>query len=73
MRTCSVCGKEMNSGYTDEFCFYICEDCFVPYMNKECGTDGWKIVDDDGYDGYFMIKDGDDWHGTGMYWTEWED
>lgn len=72
MRACSVCGKVISCGYTDELGFYSCEECFEPYMDRE--YEEWKAVEDDGYGGFYMVKDdADEFIGTGIYWTEWED
>ena len=53
------------------------------YMDNEYGKGKWKGVDElpnyefpdnDGYGGYYVYLDKDnEWTGTGIYYTEWED
>lgn len=55
-RICNVCDKPMVDGYTDGGCFYSHEACFENAMNAEF-PDGWREVEDDGYDGYYKYYD----------------
>lgn len=74
-RICDMCGKEISDGMTDDQgSFYCCQECFTAYMNRDCGEDGWRDVEDDGCGGYYEVRGEDGkWYGTGIYWTEWED
>lgn len=84
MTFCNVCGKPVLRGMTtDDGDFHIHENCFEKYMNNEYGKGKWKGVDelpdydysgDDGCGGYYVYLDEDnEWIGTGIYYTEWED
>lgn len=74
-RTCEVCGKPMTAGMTvDSGFYYCCEDCFPKDMDATYGPGNWKAVEDDGWDGYYMVRREDGtWEGTGIYYTEWEE
>jgi len=84
MTFCDVCGKPVLRGMTtDDGDFHVHENCFEKYMNNEYGKGKWKAIDkfpdydysgDDGYGGYYVYLDEDnEWIGTGIYYTEWED
>ena len=84
MTFCDVCGKPVLRGMTtDDGDFHVHENCFEKYMNNEYGKDKWKAIDkfpdydysgDDGYGGYYVYLDeNNEWIGTGIYYTEWED
>lgn len=84
MTFCDVCGKPVLCGMTtDDGDFYTHENCFEKYMNNEYGKGKWKAIDefpdydysgDDGYGGYYCyLNDNNEWNGTGIYYTEWED
>lgn len=73
---CGVCGKPIETGYVDDDTC-ICEKCFAEYMDSNYGRGNWfAIDDDDGANGYYLYRDNEDrslFHGTGIYYTEWED
>lgn len=72
-KTCEVCGKEYPNGMTnDGGDLYVCEDCFEKYMDDAYGKGNWKSVDDDGCDGFYMVKENRNWYGTGIYYTDWD-
>ena len=84
MTFCNVCGKPVLRGMTtDNGDCHVHEDCFDKYMDDEYGKGKWKGVDElpnyefpdnDGYGGYYVYLDEDnEWVGTGIYYTEWED
>lgn len=84
MTFCDVCGKPVLCGMTtDDGDFHVHENCFEKYMNNEYGKGKWKAIDkfpdydysgDDGYGGYYCyLDDNNEWNGTGIYYTEWED
>ena len=70
-RICDRCGAVMTEGYVlGESCDHACEECFGPWMDENC-PGGWREVEDDGCDGYFEELIDGEWHGTGIYWTQW--
>ncbi len=72
-RICDECGKLMQDGFCDmDGTLHICNDCFPNYMNKTYGKDMWKETEDDGCEGYYEYLENEAWHGTGIFWTEWE-
>lgn len=84
MTFCNVCGKPVLRGMTtDNGDCHVHEDCFDKYMDDEYGKGKWKGVDElpdyefpdnDGYGGYYVYLDeNNEWVGTGIYYTEWED
>lgn len=84
MTFCNVCGKPVLCGMTtDDGDCHVHENCFEKYMNNEYGKGKWKAIDefpdydysgDDGYGGYYCyLDDNNEWTGTGIYYTEWED
>ena len=84
MTFCDVCGKPVFRGMTtDDGDFHAHENCFENYMNDKYGEGKWKAIDefpdydysgDDGYGGYYVYLDEDnEWIGTGIFYTEWED
>lgn len=71
--TCDICGREDSSGMTDDHReFWVCEWCFENYMDDTYGAGNWKRVDDDGCDGFYMVKENGKWYGTGIYCTTWD-
>ena len=78
-RECDVCGKQIFTGFTDDWVdFYCCEECFQTYMNREYGEGNWKSTggEEEGENGGFYAATADGgktWFDTGAYWTEWED
>ncbi len=73
LRFCDECNGVIQEGYTNtegEIC--ICKTCFENYMNATYGQDCWRQTDDDGCDGYYEYLENGTWHGTGLFWTEWE-
>ncbi len=84
MTFCNVCSKPVFRGMTTyDGDFYTHENCFENYMNDKYGKGKWKAIDDfpdydysgdDGYGGYYVYLDEEnEWIGTGIYYTEWED
>lgn len=84
MTFCNVCGKPVLRGMTtDDGDCHVHEDCFDKYMDDEYDKGKWKGVDElpdyefpdnDGYGGYYVYLDeNNEWVGTGIYYTEWED
>lgn len=84
MTFCDVCDKPILRGMTtDDGDFHVHENCFEKYMNNEYGKGKWKAIDsfpdydysgDDGYGGYYVyLNEDNEWIGTGIYYTEWED
>ena len=72
-RVCDRCHKLIKDGFCDmDGGLHICNDCFRTYMNKTYGKDLWRETEDDGCEGYYEYYDADEWHGTGIFWTEWE-
>lgn len=79
MTFCNYCGKPVIFGMTDDYyggC-HVHEECFDNYMNKTYGKGKWKPTEDgeeDEYGGYYLfLNDKNEWVGTGIYYTEWED
>ena len=79
MTFCNYCGKPVIFGMTDDYyggC-HVHEECFDNYMNKTYGKGKWKPTEDgeeDEYGGYYLfLNDKNEWKGTGIYYTEWED
>lgn len=73
IRFCRACGKPFDSGMTDLWDFYSCEECFEGLMNKECGEGKWRCTEDEGENGGFyerLLSDGT-WEDTGVFYTEW--
>lgn len=76
---CDVCGRETHDGMTnDSGDFHVCEKCFPKFMDDEYGEHCWMGVNDDGCDGYYIVRDDGvvgGYVGTGIYYTtfEWED
>lgn len=68
---CDRCGAVMVQGYCDDNCDHICEECFEPWMDEVC-PGGWRETNDDGCGGYYEEMVGGEWHGTGIYWTQWD-
>lgn len=72
-RPCQVCGEECPDGMTDDQgSLWVCEDCFEKYMDDTYGKGNWEAVDDDGCDGFYMVKEDGEWYGTGIYYTTWD-
>lgn len=63
-RICNFCGCKFSEGMTDCCTFYSCETCF----DKMVKNGEFTMVDDDGFDGYYLDEDG---NGTGIFYTEW--
>ncbi len=79
-RNCEVCGKPVRSGMTDEEgSFYVHDGkCFEEYMDKTFGKGKWMGLGNDEVDelGGYYITTADvvgGYHGTGIFWTEWEE
>lgn len=79
MTFCNYCGKPVIFGMTDDYyggC-HVHEECFDNYMNKTYGKGKWKPTEDgeeDEYGGYYLfLNDKNEWEGTGIFYTEWED
>ena len=79
MRTCCVCGKKVTKGMTNE-CgdFYVHEECFEKYMDKEFGKHNWMRLggnEEDEFGGYYVVSADvpGGLQGTGIFYTEWED
>lgn len=78
MTFCDYCEKPVIFGMTDDFgdC-HVHEECFDNYMNKTYGKGKWKPTEDgkeDEYGGYYLfLNDKDEWEGTGIFYTQWED
>lgn len=74
-RKCAVCGEQVNAGMTDGD-YYIHEECFEQYMDDLYGKHNWMQVNDDGCDGYYIVREDNvvgGVIGTGLYYTEWEE
>lgn len=78
VRICSVCGKPMFDGFTDDLgTFYACdEDCFEKYMNSQYGEGNWRVEELDGRianeeGGYYEYFKNDKWNSDGSFYTEW--
>lgn len=71
-RICTVCGKPMVSGMTDDGAFFCHEECLDEAMDAEF-PGGWREVADDGCGGNYEWYDQREceWCGTGIYYTEW--
>ena len=69
-RICMGCGEPMVDGMTNLETVYVCEECFKPWMDENC-PEGWREVDDDGYDGYYEERINGEWVGTGIFYTTW--
>ena len=75
MTFCNVCGKPVLRGMTtDNGDCHVHEDCFDKYMDDVDELPNYEFPDNDGYGGYYVYLDEDnEWVGTGIYYTEWED
>lgn len=80
MRVCTICGKPITSGMTNETGdFYIHEGkCFNKYMNNVYGKHRWMELgngDQDEFGGYYVVTTEvvGGIQGTGIFYTEWED
>lgn len=79
-RTCSVCGKKVTEGMTDDYGSFYCHEgkCFEEYMNETFGEGQWMILGGDVQDelgGYYIVTACNEkgYEGTGIYYTEWEE
>lgn len=78
VRFCSLCGRPMDNGFTDED-VYICSDSeFYLYMDKLYGLSNWRGSDENElkkYEANYMYRDDEDgeWKPSGWYYTEWYD
>lgn len=78
MTFCDYCRKPVIFGMTDYFedC-HVHEECFDNYMNKTYGKGKWKPTEngeEDEYGGYYLfLNDKNEWEGTGIFYTEWDD
>ena len=79
-RTCSICGKPVFAGMTDECGSFYCHEgeCFEKYMDANYGKGKWMALgncEEDGCNGYYIttadVAGG--YTGTGIFYTEWED
>lgn len=76
IRRCAVCGKIVLEGMTDLCDFYAHEQCFEEYMDRTYGKHNWMCVNDDGEDGYYIVRDDTlvgGFFGTGIFYTVFED
>ena len=73
IRFCEECGKPMDEGFLiDDGSFYSCDDCFEEVMDKYYGKNKWRPTDEEGeWGGYYEYLDKDEWHDTGIFWTQW--
>ena len=80
MKTCDCCGEEMIGCMTnDSGDFYVCEDCFNDFMDREYGKGKWMALgngEEDGAGGFYIttadVVGG--YEATGIYYTEyWEE
>lgn len=78
-RLCEICGKPVHAGMTDDCgSFYVHEECFKEYMDRIFGEGKWRETEDDGEGGFYeayyeSLKGEKTWHGTSIYYTEWEE
>lgn len=78
VRFCSLCGRPMDRGYTNED-MYICSDSeFCLYMDKLYGSFNWRSSTEEElqkYDANYMCREDQnkDWEPLNWYYTEWYD
>ena len=78
VRICSICGKPIDTGYTDE-CDYICSDSeFGLYMDDLYGVDNWRpatMEEVNKYEASYMYREPgeEQWKSSPWYITEWYD
>lgn len=74
-RTCEICEKGINEGFTNmEGEFVVCDKCFKEYMDKIFGIGLWRQTEDDGRDGFYEYCEPSNkskYYGTGIFWTQW--
>lgn len=75
IRFCTLCGKPMIHGYTNDD-MYICDDSeFYIYMDKVYGAGDWRAASEEElhvYDACYMYKDNcGTWRPTDWYLTDW--
>lgn len=75
IRFCTLCGKPMVRGYTNNDTFICSDSEFYIYMDKVYGTGCWRIALEEElhqYDACFMYKDKcETWRPTDWYLTDW--
>lgn len=73
IRVCSICGKPITEGYTNEDGdFYFCSDSeFVDFMNETYGEGRWR-PEETGYEGwcYEVFDEEDGWCPQSSYYTD---
>ena len=70
-RICNKCGKPCEEIMMNEDGFYSCEECFEDYMDELYGAGNWLRVNDDGNNGYYIVRESDDiWYGSGIFYTD---
>lgn len=75
IRFCSICGRPMDRGFTDENTYICSETEFILYMDETYGKRSWKATTEEiiGDDGCYVYQENEDseWEDTGWYYTEW--
>ena len=72
-RTCDECGASIRSGYVVDDCYYVCDECFKPYMIREFSGSWTSSTEQNRLGGYYSYTTDDGSEvPLNIYWTEWE-